>query len=111
MPVLSKSTAPVVNALPMGSDASGPLDDYTVNFVSVGQTNSLAELLKGLPDDQCQCHHWGVVTAGRITFDYGDHSDVVTAGEAFYITPGHVPTAEAGTEFIQFSPTAELVIS
>ena len=24
------------------------------------------------------------------------------------MTPGHVPAAEAGTEFIQFSPTDEL---
>ena len=27
------------------------------------------------------------------------------AGDAFYMTPGHTPAAEAGTEFIQFSPT------
>jgi len=30
------------------------------------------------------------------------------AGDAFYMTSGHVPAAEAGTEFIQFSPRAQL---
>ena len=26
----------------------------------------------------------------------------------FYVEPGHVPVFEAGTEMIQFSPTAEM---
>jgi hypothetical protein len=30
------------------------------------------------------------------------------AGDAFYMTPGHVPAAEAGTEFVQFSPKEQL---
>ncbi len=30
------------------------------------------------------------------------------AGDAFYLPPGHVPAAEAGTEFVQFSPATEL---
>ena len=30
------------------------------------------------------------------------------AGDAFYMTPGHVPAAEAGTEFLQFSPRKQL---
>ncbi len=30
------------------------------------------------------------------------------AGDAFYMPPGHVPTAETGTEFLQFSPTDQL---
>jgi hypothetical protein len=29
-------------------------------------------------------------------------------GDAFYVEPGHVPVFEAGTEMVQFSPTAEL---
>ena len=39
---------------------------------------------------------------------YSDHEEVYQAGDAFYMTPGHVPAAEAGSEFIQFSPKQEL---
>ena len=46
--------------------------------------------------------------AGKITVSYPDHDEVYQAGDAFYMTPGHVPAAEAGSEFIQFSPRQEL---
>ena len=46
--------------------------------------------------------------AGKITVSYPDHDEVYQAGDAFYMTPGHVPAAEAGSEFIQFSPKQEL---
>ena len=29
-------------------------------------------------------------------------------GDAFYTPPGHIPVAEAGAEFVQFSPSLEL---
>jgi len=48
------------------------------------------------------------VLKGKITIRYGDHEEVVTAGEAYYMPPGHAPAAEAGTELIQFSPTDQL---
>jgi quercetin dioxygenase-like cupin family protein len=46
--------------------------------------------------------------AGKITVTYPDHDEVYQTGDAFYMTPGHVPAAEAGSEFIQFSPKQEL---
>ena len=39
---------------------------------------------------------------------YADHDDVITAGDAFYLPPGHVPEIDAGTEFVLFSPAEEL---
>ena len=36
-----------------------------------------------------------------------DREEVFEAGDAFYVEPGHAPVFEAGTEMIQFSPTAE----
>ncbi len=66
-----------------------------------------AELLKGLPDDRCQCPHWGYFLAGRMIVHYHDHEDVVNAGEAYYMAPGHTMTAEAGTVLIEFSPKEE----
>lgn len=39
---------------------------------------------------------------------YADHEEVCEAGDAFYMPPGHAPAAEAGTEFIQISPSDQL---
>lgn len=32
----------------------------------------LAPLMKGLPDDRCQCPHMGYVLRGRVTFRFAD---------------------------------------
>ena len=45
---------------------------------------------------------------GRLTYRFEDHDEVVEAGDAFYLPPGHIPVVEAGTEFVQFSPAHEL---
>ena len=89
-------------------DRSGDLDDTTVSFVTIRQSHSLAPLLRGLPADSCQCPHWGYLLTGKITVSYADREETYQAGDAFYMTPGHVPAAEAGTEFIQFSPKDQL---
>jgi hypothetical protein len=65
------------------------------------------ELLKGLPDDRCQCPHWGYLIAGRMTVRYADHEEVVNAGEVYYMAPGHTMATEAGTVLIEFSPKDE----
>jgi hypothetical protein len=36
--------------------------------------------------------------------------EVYEAGDAFYLTHGHIPRAEPGTEYLQFSPAEELHI-
>jgi quercetin dioxygenase-like cupin family protein len=46
--------------------------------------------------------------AGRLTVRYGDREEVIEPGEAFYMPPGHVPAAVAGTELVMFSPQDEL---
>lgn len=62
------------------------------------------ELLKGLPDDRCQCPHWGYLLAGRIIVRYVDHEDVINAGELYYMAPGHTMAAEAGTVQLSLVP-------
>ena len=108
MPKISKETAPDVEEFDLALDISGPVDDYTVDFVTIRQEHSLAALLKGLPGDSCPCRHWGYLFTGKITVTYADRIEVYQAGDAFLMTPGHVPAAEAGTEFIQFSLKDEL---
>ena len=109
MPKLSKDSAPnVQDAGGLAIDRNGDLDGTTVSFVTIRQSHSLAPLLRGLPGDRCQCPHWGYLLAGKITVSYADHEETYQAGDAFYMTLGHVPAAEAGTELIQFSPKDQL---
>jgi quercetin dioxygenase-like cupin family protein len=49
--------------------------------------------------------------AGRLTVRYGDHEEVIEPGDAFYMPPGHVPAAQAGSEFVMVSPQEELAVS
>ncbi len=104
MPKISKESAPNIQDAGPAFDASGDLDDYTVEFVSIKQGHSLVELLKGLPGDRCPCPHWGYLFTGKITVNYADHDEVYEGGDAYYMSPGHVPAAETGSEFLQFSP-------
>ncbi len=108
MPVTSKSTAETQD-FGLAVDRRADLDDITVSIVSIRETHSLKDALAGLPGGLCQCPHWGYILSGTITCDYGDREETYGAGDAFYMTPGHVPAAEAGSEFVMFSPKDQLV--
>ena len=111
MPKVSKESAAQVDDMgPVGEDRHEDLDGYTVNFVTLRQESDLAPLLKGLPDDRCQCPHWGYVFKGTLTWRFADHEEVYEAGDAYYAPPGHIPVASAGSEFVSFSPTDELQV-
>jgi len=85
------------------------LEGYSAQFVTFREDIDGTPLMKGLPDDKCQCPHWGYVFKGAMTMRFGDHEEVFEAGDAFYAPPGHVPVKhEPGTEIIQFSPAEEL---
>ena len=63
-------------------DRSDQLEGYTVNFTSVREDIDLTPLMKGLPDDRCQCPHWGYVIKGGATYRYADREEVFEAGDA-----------------------------
>ena len=108
MPNTSRTSASIHNAMGPAEEHTEHLDDTTVNFVTINEDSDLAPLLVGLPDDKCQCPHWGYLFSGQMIVTYADHVEVVNPGDAFYMTPGHAPKALAGTEFVMFSPTDEL---
>jgi hypothetical protein len=81
---------------------------YTVGFESYGADADMAPVFAGLPDDRCQCAHWGYVLKGRIGFRYADREETYDAGDAYYVPPGHTPILYAGGEVVEFSPTDEL---
>jgi hypothetical protein len=84
------------------------LEGYTVAFEEFSEGGDFAPLFRGLPDDRCQAHHWGVVLEGQVTFTYGDRVEVVEAGEAYYAGPGHTPSSGPATRVVEFTPTPEL---
>src|SRR5881628_2378385 len=107
MPKLSRETAEVIDAGPV-EDRRGEIDGYAINFTTFRATVDGAPLLKGLPNDQCHCPHWGYVLKGRVTFTVDGQEEVLEPGDAFYVPHGHLQRAEAGTEYLQFSPAKEM---
>lgn len=108
MPKTSKTTATTVQEHGPVVDRASQLDDYTVSFVSFAVDIDGAPLLQGLPDDRCQCAHWGYVLKGSATFTFADRVETYDEGDAFYAPAGHTPAHSAGSELLLFSPAAEL---
>src|SRR3954453_7388010 len=105
MPKVSSANAQVEDHGPV-LDRHGGGDGYTFTLVEFRQDMDQTPMLKGLPDDRCQCPHWGYVLKGRLTYRFADHDEVFESGDAFYLPPGHIPLAEAGSEIMQFGPSA-----
>jgi hypothetical protein len=62
----------------------------------------------GLMEDRCQAPHWGFLFTGRLTVDYGDRTETISAGQAYYVAPGHKLTIEEDSEALEFTPTDAL---
>jgi hypothetical protein len=108
MPSANKMTTPVAVDLPQIQARYAELDDYTVGFESYPEDVDPAQFFHGLPEDRCQCRHWGVVQSGQITFRWADREETYGAGDAYYAPPGHLPLITAGTSLVEFSPSDAL---
>lgn len=87
------------------------LGDYTVTFerIPAGFPPGGDEAFRGLPDDACQCPHWGYLFRGAFKLTYSDgREEIVRAGRAYYAQPGHRFAALEDCETVEFSPTREL---
>jgi hypothetical protein len=108
MPKTSRETAERVQDMGVMEGRYSELGGYTVGFETFREDADAAPVFRGLPDDRCQCPHWGYVIAGRLTLRYADHDEVYEAGDAYVAPPGHLPLVVAGTQVVEFSPTEEL---
>jgi hypothetical protein len=108
MPSVSRDRIAEVNDYEVVEERVEDVDGTTIQFLTFREDVDATPLLRGLPDDRCNCPHWGYVFKGRLTFDLGDRQEVYEAGDAFHLTHGHIPRAEPGTEYLQFSPAEEL---
>jgi hypothetical protein len=108
MPRTRKDEAPIMIDEPVIEGRYVELDDWTVGFERFPIGSDPSPLFRGLPDDRCQCKHWGYVVSGQVTVHYQDSSEVLRAGDAYYLRPGHLTELADGTEVIEFSETSEL---
>jgi mannose-6-phosphate isomerase-like protein (cupin superfamily) len=57
--------------------------------------------------DSAECPHFGYVFSGRLRFVSTDgRHEVVSAGDLYFIPPGHVFYVLEDAETVEFSPTA-----
>lgn len=105
MPRTSKVEAPIALDEPEIEGRYVELGGYTVAYETHKADIDPAPYFRGLPEDRCQCPHWGIVSRGKIIFRYADHDEEFQAGDAYYGAPGHLPLIFAGTELVEFSPT------
>jgi hypothetical protein len=108
MPKASKTSAPESMELDGYEGHFAELDGTTVGFETYTADADLAPLFAGLPDDQCQCSHWGYVIKGKVTFVTSNGKETFETGDAYHVGPGHTPILYAGTEVVEFSPTEAL---
>jgi hypothetical protein len=105
--VTSGSAGEVVEA-PGFDGRYGDTEGYTIGFEKYTDHSDMAPLFVGLPDDRCQCPHWGYVVRGKLVYHIAGGDIEITDGEAYYVGPGHTPEIFPDTEIVEFSPTAEL---
>ena len=103
-----KDEAPLLVDAPEIEGRYVELGDTTVAFERFRVDADPAPFFRGLPGDRCQCPHWGTVLSGRLVYRYADHEETILPGDAYYAEPGHLPLVTAGTEVVEFSPTAQL---
>ncbi len=105
------------NDLPLAGEFDTPVGHVTLREVEWGAMNVAMEtfpagtdtrpLFVGLPDDRCQCPHWGYVVKGRFRVIFADHEETLQTGDIYYLEPGHVLVYEETTDLIEFSPRGE----
>ena len=109
MPKASRTTASETVEVP---GYEGHLEDfdggYTVAFERYSEDADLSPVFAGLPDDRCQCEHWGYVFEGKVVFHTADGDEEFVGGDAYFVGPGHTPSIFAGTSLVEFSPTDRL---
>ncbi len=81
--------------------------DMNVSIEAFPRGTDATPLFKGLPDDRCQCPHWGYVLKGRLRVKYAEREEIINAGDAYYMAPGHIPVIEEDCEVVEFSPKGE----
>src|SRR5919109_3206194 len=89
MPKVSREGASTSEEAPGYQGRFEDLGGYTVAFESYSADADMAPLFVGLPDDRCQCPHWGFVVRGKLVYHTAQEDIEIGGGEAYYVGPGH----------------------
>lgn len=100
----SKGDIPVAVNVPEATIRQAEWGGINVEIGEIAGDLDVAPLFQGLPNDECQCPHWGYVIKGTLRYRSRDREEVFNAGDAYYVFPGHIPVFEAGLEYVEFSP-------
>ena len=68
----AKENLPVTLELPGVTIRSTPWNGMAALYVKLAAGSDFTPVLKGLPDDLCQCPHWGYVLKGTLHLRYKD---------------------------------------
>jgi hypothetical protein len=95
------------------------IDAYTGRSVDAGAIRIAFESMpahfppdespfKGLPNDRCQCDHWGYCFKGSFRVTYLDGpAEVIREGDAYHLWPGHFVQTLEPVELLELSPVQE----
>jgi hypothetical protein len=108
MPCAGRDELPLQEIAPGYSSRFADWGGMTVGFELAPAGMDASMMLDGLPDGRCQAPHWGVLLSGKIVVDYGDRQETISAGQAYYVEPGHRISFLEESEAVEFTPTAEL---
>lgn len=101
IPVRMESPGTIIRSLP-------GYGGMAVAFNEVPGGTDFSPLLKGLAHDSCHCPHWGYIVEGELTVKYDNGTEeLLTAGDVFYLPPGHTAMVGKDLKFIEFSPEKE----
>jgi hypothetical protein len=109
MPKVSRANAPMHFELPDGIESfSGEAGGWDISFDRYLTDIDGTTLFKGAPGDVCQASHVGYIIKGRMVVRHADgNEEVFEAGDAFVLTPGHLPLYSEGLEMVSFTPAEE----
>jgi hypothetical protein len=103
--VLKRQDVPVTIENDNVEVRTAEVGEMTVSFIRLKEGTALGPALVGLPDDLCQCPHWGYMLSGRLEMRTKSGSEVYEGGQPFYWPSGHAPVALTDCEYVDFSPT------
>ena len=100
--------------LPVLVDSPG----MTSRFAHWGELDVAVETMAGgrdatetfhraFADGRCPVPHWGYLIKGRMRVRYPDREEVISAGEAWYMPPGHIPATDEDVENVVFTLAGE----
>ena len=107
MPHASKDELPVATEMPGFESRQAEWGGFTAAFETIAGGLDATEFFSSLPGGMCQSPHWGYVVKGKVRVKYADREEVISAGQAYYMAPGHIPVVEEDSAIVEFSPLGE----